>query len=75
MRDRAADAQQMFQAYLDKSTPYTPYRWGGTATLFVLFGLRIFFAQGWYIGMLSYYPICLYTNSLPRRPPQPQAPA
>jgi len=41
---------QMFQTYLDKSTPYTPYRWGGTATLFVLFGLRIFLAQGWYIG-------------------------
>jgi hypothetical protein len=42
----------MFQTYLDKSTPYTPYRWGGTVTLFLLFGLRIFFAQGWYIGTL-----------------------
>jgi hypothetical protein len=35
-----ANAQQMFQAYLDKSTPYTPYRWGGTALLFLAFGLR-----------------------------------
>jgi hypothetical protein len=46
----AANARQMFQTYLDKSTPYTPYRWGGTATLFLLFGLRIFLSQGWYIG-------------------------
>jgi hypothetical protein len=45
-----ADAQQMFQSYLDKSTPFTPYRWGSTALLFIAFGLRIFFAQGWYIG-------------------------
>lgn len=40
----------MFQSYLDKSTPYTPYRWVGTATLLLLFFLRIFIAQGWYIG-------------------------
>jgi hypothetical protein len=44
---------RIFQTYLDKSTPYTPYRWGGTATLFLLFGLRIFFAQGWYIVAYS----------------------
>jgi len=40
----------MYQNYLDKSTPYTTYRWIATATVFVLFGLRIVFAQGWYIG-------------------------
>jgi hypothetical protein len=44
---------RIYQTYLDKSTPYTPYRWGGTATLFLLFGLRIFFAQGWYIVAYS----------------------
>lgn len=42
--------KQIYQNYLDKSTPYTTYRWIATATLFVLFGLRIVFAQGWYIG-------------------------
>jgi hypothetical protein len=41
---------QMYQNYLDKSTPYTTYRWIATATVFILFGLRIVFAQGWYIG-------------------------
>ena len=44
---------RIFQTYLDKSTPYTPYRWGGTGFLFFLFGLRIFFAQGWYIVAYS----------------------
>ncbi|KAF2761149.1 retrieval of early ER protein Rer1 [Pseudovirgaria hyperparasitica] len=44
---------QIYQAYLDKSTPYVPYRWVGTGTVFVLFGLRIIFAQGWYIVAYS----------------------
>ncbi|CAO2647969.1 Nn.00g088910.m01.CDS01 [Neocucurbitaria sp. VM-36] len=44
---------RIYQAYLDKSTPYTPYRWGGTAVLFLLFALRIFVAQGWYIVVYS----------------------
>ena len=44
---------RMFQAYLDKSTPYTTYRWGGSGVLFLLFGLRIFLAQGWYIVAYS----------------------
>ena len=40
----------MYQAYLDKSTPFATYRWAGTGVLFLLFMLRIFLAQGWYIG-------------------------
>jgi hypothetical protein len=40
----------MYQNYLDKSTPYTTYRWIATASVFMAFGLRIIFAQGWYIG-------------------------
>lgn len=40
---------RQYQTYLDKSTPYTPYRWIGTGTLLLLFFLRIIFAQGWYI--------------------------
>lgn len=42
---------QIYQAYLDKSTPFITQRWIGTAVLFLIFGLRIVFAQGWYIGM------------------------
>jgi hypothetical protein len=35
--------------YLDQTTPFTSYRWAGTAFLLFLFMLRIFLAQGWYI--------------------------
>lgn len=42
--------QQIYQSYLDKATPYTAYRWVATGAVFILFGLRIVFAQGWYIG-------------------------
>ncbi|KAF2133422.1 golgi membrane protein [Dothidotthia symphoricarpi CBS 119687] len=45
--------KRTFQSYLDKSTPYQTYRWVGTAVLFLLFGLRIFLAQGWYIVAYS----------------------
>ena len=41
---------QLYQTYLDKSTPFTTYRWVGTAALLVIFFIRIFVAQGWYIG-------------------------
>lgn len=44
---------QTYQTYLDKSTPFTAYRWAGTGVLFLLFALRIIFAQGWYIGQQS----------------------
>ncbi|THV64246.1 retrieval of early ER protein Rer1 [Aureobasidium pullulans] len=39
----------LYQSYLDKSTPYKTYRWIGTGVVFLMFGLRIFLAQGWYI--------------------------
>ncbi|MCJ1373696.1 retention in endoplasmic reticulum protein 1 [Loxospora ochrophaea] len=42
---------RLYQAYLDKSTPYTTYRWVGTAALLLIFLLRIVFSQGWYIGI------------------------
>lgn len=50
---RQLTSPQLFQAYLDKSTPYNTYRWVGTGVLFLLFGLRIFVAQGWYIVAYS----------------------
>ena len=45
--------KQQYQAWLDKSTPYVPYRWLATFGLLMIFFIRIFVAQGWYIGMLT----------------------
>ncbi|KAL8706309.1 MAG: hypothetical protein Q9201_000628 [Fulgogasparrea decipioides] len=44
---------RLYQSYLDKSTPYTAYRWIGTGVLLALFFLRIVLAQGWYIVCYS----------------------
>ena len=41
---------QQYQALLDQSTPYVLYRWVGTAIVLILFFVRIFVMQGWYIG-------------------------
>ncbi|KAK8022180.1 rer1 protein [Apiospora rasikravindrae] len=41
--------QMHYQALLDKSTPYVTYRWVGTGAFLLMFFLRIFVAQGWYI--------------------------
>ncbi|KAL1926003.1 hypothetical protein VTP01DRAFT_7096 [Rhizomucor pusillus] len=41
--------ERKWQRWLDEVTPYVHYRWIGTATLLVLFMLRIILAQGWYI--------------------------
>lgn len=48
---------QIYQSYLDKSTPYVRERWIGTGVLFLLFGLRIMLKQGWYIVA---YTLCIY---------------
>jgi hypothetical protein len=52
---RLTGPTQMYQSYLDQSTPYLTYRWIGTGVLFLFFGLRILLSQGWYIGAL---PAC-----------------
>ncbi|KAL8996622.1 MAG: hypothetical protein Q9169_003904 [Polycauliona sp. 2 TL-2023] len=44
---------RIYQSYLDKSTPYTTYRWISTAVLLALFFVRIVVAQGWYIVCYS----------------------
>lgn len=44
---------RIYQSYLDKSTPYTAYRWIGTGLLLFVFFLRIVLAQGWYIVCYS----------------------
>ena len=51
VKEATIDNLQIFQAYLDKSTPFTVYRWAGTGVLFIAFAVRIFVAEGWYIGM------------------------
>ena len=40
---------QVYQSYLDASTPYTPHRWGLTIIFTTCFFVRILVAQGWYI--------------------------
>ena len=44
---------QIYQAYLDKSTPYTTYRWAGTGVGLLIFFIRIVVAEGWYIVAYS----------------------
>lgn len=41
---------QQYQALLDQSTPFVLYRWIGTSVFLLIFFLRVFLAQGWYIG-------------------------
>ncbi|KAF5278790.1 hypothetical protein FQR65_LT14680 [Abscondita terminalis] len=40
---------QMYQSTLDGWTPYSKWRWLGTIFLIIMFGIRIFTKQGWYI--------------------------
>jgi len=44
---------RQYQALLDQSTPYVLYRWIGTGVALFLFFVRIFVAQGWYIGQYN----------------------
>jgi hypothetical protein len=53
--------QRKFQSLLDQSTPFVLYRWIGSITLLILFGLRIIFAQGWYIVA---YALAIYLLNL-----------
>ncbi|XP_011200022.1 protein RER1 isoform X2 [Bactrocera dorsalis] len=40
---------QMYQSTLDRWTPHTRMRWAGAIVILLLFLLRIFIYQGWYI--------------------------
>lgn len=40
---------QIYQGLLDKWTPHTKVRWGSAGLLVILFLLRVFLCQGWYI--------------------------
>ncbi|SCW02600.1 LAFE_0F10154g1_1 [Lachancea fermentati] len=41
--------KQLYQLYLDRTTPHIKYRWICLAGLLAVFFLRIVFAQGWYV--------------------------
>lgn len=43
------DASRVFQYYLDKSTPHSTYRWIGTLVLVLIYALRVYYVQGFYI--------------------------
>ncbi|XP_077998315.1 protein RER1-like [Glandiceps talaboti] len=40
---------QLYQGCLDTWTPYTIGRWVATVLIFICYGIRVFFLQGWYI--------------------------
>ncbi|KAK2193771.1 hypothetical protein NP493_5g00035 [Ridgeia piscesae] len=39
----------MHQHYLDKTTPYSVFRWALWILLVIIYGVRVFLLQGWYI--------------------------
>ncbi|CAO3652504.1 unnamed protein product [Mucor fragilis] len=47
--ERKSSIVARWQAFVDRSTPYTTYRWISFGAIFGLFFLRIIIAQGWYI--------------------------
>lgn len=47
--DSAQQYNRKFQGILDRITPYSTYRWLGTACLLALFFLRVVLGQGWYV--------------------------
>lgn len=44
-----SDFSRAFQYYLDKSTPHATERWIGTAGFSVIYCLRVYLVQGFYI--------------------------
>ncbi|KAJ1704388.1 hypothetical protein LUZ63_004167 [Rhynchospora breviuscula] len=44
-----SDISRQFQYYLDKATPHTAGRWAGTFALLLLYAIRVYFVQGFYI--------------------------
>ncbi|KAL6526088.1 Protein rer1b [Orobanche hederae] len=49
LNQRRHEASKIFQYYLDKSTPHALYRWIGTFFLLLLYAMRVYFVQGFYI--------------------------
>lgn len=40
---------QRYQSLLDKTVPFTPLRWLATLLISVIYGVRVYMLQGWYI--------------------------
>ncbi|KAG5282109.1 hypothetical protein AALO_G00052310 [Alosa alosa] len=40
---------QVYQSWLDKSTPFAVVRWGATLLLTAIYMIRVYILQGWYI--------------------------
>lgn len=43
------DVWRRYQYFLDKSTPHTVYRWIGTVVIVLIYILRVYYVQGFYI--------------------------
>ncbi|XP_062000605.1 protein RER1A-like [Rosa rugosa] len=44
-----SDFSRAFQYYLDRSTPHTLYRWIGTLVVAMIYILRVYYVQGFYV--------------------------
>ncbi|XP_021738634.1 protein RER1B-like [Chenopodium quinoa] len=43
------ELSRIYQYYLDKTTPHAVPRWVGTLVLAVIYGLRVYFVEGFYV--------------------------
>ncbi|XP_010555292.1 PREDICTED: protein RER1A-like [Tarenaya hassleriana] len=46
---RAHEAWRIYQYYLDKTTPHAVHRWIGTVVVALIYFLRVYYLQGFYI--------------------------
>jgi hypothetical protein len=44
-----AEASRTFQHYLDRAAPHTAGRWAGTLLAALVYALRVYYAQGFYV--------------------------
>lgn len=49
LNQRRHELSKLFQYYLDKTTPHATYRWIGTFFLALLYALRVYYVQGFYV--------------------------
>ncbi|KAJ8442001.1 hypothetical protein Cgig2_020146 [Carnegiea gigantea] len=49
VNQKLIEAWRIYQYYLDRTTPHTVPRWVGTFVLAVIYGLRVYYIQGFYI--------------------------
>ncbi|KZV26209.1 hypothetical protein F511_28555 [Dorcoceras hygrometricum] len=49
LNQRRHELSKLFQYFLDKSTPHTSYRWIGSFVLVLIYALRVYYVQGFYI--------------------------